>query len=60
MKLKIAAFLAAWLSIASTFVNAQSISGKVTDTGQKPLDGASIYLMKDSTLVKTALADVSG
>jgi hypothetical protein len=60
MKLKIAAFLAAWLSIASTFVNAQSISGKVTDTGKKPLDGASIYLMKDSTIVKTALADATG
>lgn len=60
MKLKIAAFLAAWLSIASAFVNAQSISGKVTDSGQKPLDGASIYLMQDSALVKTALADAGG
>jgi len=60
MKLKIAAFLAAWLSIASTFVNAQSISGKVTDGGQKPLDGASVYLMQDSALVKTALADAGG
>lgn len=60
MKLKIAAFLAAWLSIASTFVNAQSISGKVTDSGQKPLDGASVYLMQDSALVKTALADAGG
>lgn len=60
MKLKIAACLAAWLSIASTFVNAQSISGKITDAGQKPLDGASVYLMKDSALVKTALADAGG
>ncbi|MBD1386793.1 TonB-dependent receptor [Mucilaginibacter rigui] len=60
MKLKIAAFLAAWLSITSTFVNAQSISGKVTDSSQKPLDGASVYLMQDSALVKTALADAVG
>ncbi|MFA6245511.1 MAG: TonB-dependent receptor [Mucilaginibacter sp.] len=60
MKLKIAAFLAAWLSIASTFLNAQSISGKVTDSSQKPLDGASVYLMQDSALVKTALADAVG
>lgn len=60
MKLKFAAFLAAWLSIASIFVNAQSISGKVADSGQKPLDGANVYLMKDSVLVKTALADAGG
>jgi hypothetical protein len=60
MKLKIAAFLAAWLSIAVTFVNAQSISGKVTDNSQKPLDGASVYLMQDSVLIKTALADAGG
>jgi outer membrane receptor protein involved in Fe transport len=60
MKLKIAAFLAAWLSIASIFVNAQTIGGKVTDSNQKPLDGASVYLMQDSALVKTALADAGG
>lgn len=60
MKLKFAAFLAAWLSVAVTFVNAQTISGKITDNGQKPLDGASIYLMKDSAFVKTALADAGG
>ena len=60
MKLRIAAFLAAWLSIASNFVNAQNISGKVIDNSQKPLDGASVFLMKDSALVKTALADAAG
>jgi len=60
MKLKIAAFLVAWLSSASVIVNAQTISGKITDNSQKPLDGAGIYLMQDSAIVKTALADASG
>ena len=65
MKYKITAFLAAWLTIASTFVSAQTaftINGKVSSTDAKPLDGATIYLKKaaDSSLVKTALADASG
>ncbi len=64
MKLKITAFLAAWLTIASTFVSAQQglkISGKITGDS-KPLDGATVYLKRaaDSVLVKTALADASG
>jgi hypothetical protein len=64
MKLKIPAFLAAWLTIASTFVYAQQglkISGKITGDG-KPLDGATVYLKRatDSVLIKTALADASG
>ncbi|MCR8561245.1 TonB-dependent receptor [Mucilaginibacter sp. BJC16-A38] len=64
MKLKITAFLAAWLTIASTFVYAQQglkISGKITGDG-KPLDGATVYLKRaaDSVLIKTALADASG
>nr|WP_067058291.1 TonB-dependent receptor [Mucilaginibacter sp. L294] len=52
--------MAAWLSIASIIVNAQTISGKITDNNQKPLDGASVYLMQDSALVKTALANAGG
>jgi outer membrane receptor protein involved in Fe transport len=60
MKLKIAAFLAAGLCIAQTFVHAQSIIGKVSDTAQKPLTGASVYLMQDTNLLKTAVADAAG
>ncbi|WP_184550370.1 TonB-dependent receptor [Mucilaginibacter sp. FT3.2] len=65
MKLKIAAFLAAWLSIASTLVNAQSgftLSGKVKGADTRPLDGATIYLRTavDSVLVKTVAADAAG
>ncbi|HEY8927787.1 MAG TPA: outer membrane beta-barrel family protein [Mucilaginibacter sp.] len=65
MKLKITAFLAAWLIIASTFVYAQQglkITGKISGADGKPLDGATIYLKKaaDSALVKTALADADG
>ena len=65
MKIKIAVFFAAWITIASTFANAQtilSLSGKVIGADNKPLDGAAVYLLKgqDSVLVKTALADASG
>ena len=65
MNFKITAFLAAWLTIASTFAYAQQtfkLSGKITDETGKPLDGATIYLKKaaDSALVKTALADATG
>src|ERR1700712_518280 len=65
MNSKITAFLAAWLTIASTFVYAQQtfkLSGKITDETGKPLDGATIYLKKaaDSALIKTALADAAG
>ncbi len=65
MKLKIVAILAAWITIAPTFLFAQSIftlSGKVTGADNQPLDGATVYLFKsqDSTLVKTALANTTG
>lgn len=65
MKLKITAFLAAWLAIVSTFAFAQQgykITGKITGVDGKALDGATIYLKKkaDSVLVKTELADASG
>jgi hypothetical protein len=65
MKIKIAAFFAAWITIASNFANAQSmlsLSGKVIGADNRPLDGAAVYLLKgqDSVLIKTALADASG
>ncbi|MCC8425946.1 TonB dependent receptor [Mucilaginibacter sp. UR6-11] len=59
MKLKLTAFIAAWLTIAATFGYAQTfkIAGKI-----KHGDGATIYLntAADSILVKTALADSAG
>src|SRR6187399_2193449 len=65
MKFKITAFLAAWLTIASSFVYAQQyfkITGKITGSDNKPLEGATVYLKRatDSALVKTELADASG
>ncbi|ASU34123.1 outer membrane beta-barrel family protein [Mucilaginibacter xinganensis] len=65
MKLNLTAFLAAWLTIASTLAFAQPlyrITGKISDTNGKPLDGATVYLKTaaDSALVKTALADAGG
>ncbi|AYL95680.1 TonB-dependent receptor [Mucilaginibacter celer] len=65
MKLKIAAFFAAWLCIAQTFVKAQSniaISGKITNTEGQALEGATIYLktVSDSVLIKTAISGADG
>jgi outer membrane receptor protein involved in Fe transport len=65
MKLKIAALIATWITIASTFAFAQSgfkISGKINGSDGKSTDGATVYLRRsaDSVLVKTALADASG
>src|ERR1700710_1031459 len=65
MKIKLTAFLAAWITVASTFVNAQAtlkISGKITGTNGKGIDGATIYLKRaaDSSLIKTAFADTVG
>jgi hypothetical protein len=41
---------------------AQTITGKVVDSAQKPLDGALISLLKaqDSSLVKTTLTEADG
>jgi hypothetical protein len=65
MKIKITAFIVAWLTIALTFGFAQTgqkISGKITGADGKGLDGATVYLLRstDSVLVKTALADADG
>ena len=65
MKLKITAFLAAWLFIASNFAQAQSgytLTGQVRDTSGKAIDGASVYLKRaaDSVPLKTALAEADG
>jgi outer membrane receptor protein involved in Fe transport len=65
MKLKIAALIATWITIASTFAFAQTalkISGQVSGSDGKSMDGATVYLLRsaDSVLVKTALARVTG
>jgi len=65
MKCNIAALIAAWLLIAPIIVFGQAIvtlSGSITDAAQKPLQGATVYLLKakDSMLVKTALTDTTG
>ncbi|HVW97461.1 MAG TPA: outer membrane beta-barrel family protein [Mucilaginibacter sp.] len=65
MKIKITAFFAAWLTIASTFAQAQQgfqITGKILAANGTPLDGATIYLKRsaDSVLIKTELANSSG
>jgi len=65
MNKKLTAFLAAWLLIAATFVQAQtglSIKGKITSADGKPIDGAAIYLYRaaDSTLVKASLSEKDG
>ena len=56
MNKKLAAFLAAWLVMASTFTYAQtlfSLNGSVTDVQKKPITSATIFLRKagDSALV---------
>ncbi|GAA4308431.1 outer membrane beta-barrel family protein [Mucilaginibacter gynuensis] len=65
MKLKIAALIAAWITIASTLAFAQDtlkLSGKVTDANGHSLDGVTVYLLngKDSTLIKTTFTDTTG
>jgi hypothetical protein len=65
MKIKITAFLAAWITIACNLGYAQTglkISGKITGADGKPLDGATVYLQRaaDSVLVKSALANADG
>ena len=42
-------------------VAAQTVSGKVTDTAQHPVDGATIVLqMPDSTFIDAAITDSTG
>jgi outer membrane receptor protein involved in Fe transport len=65
MKLKIAALIATWITIASTFAFAQTglkISGQVNGSDGKSMDGATVYLLRsaDSALIKTALASTTG
>jgi outer membrane receptor protein involved in Fe transport len=51
-----------FLGVALQQNNAQSLTGKVVDTNQKPLDGALVSLLKaqDSSLVKTTLTEADG
>ncbi|RZK21998.1 MAG: TonB-dependent receptor, partial [Flavobacterium sp.] len=66
MKLKLMAFLALWITIAFTFVNAQTsptkIYGLVLDETGKTIEAATValYSAKDSVLIKTILTDVNG
>lgn len=65
MKIKIAALIATWITIAQTFVFAQTgfkISGQLNGSDGKSMDGATVYLLRsaDSVLVKTALASTTG
>jgi Outer membrane protein beta-barrel family/Carboxypeptidase regulatory-like domain len=52
-----------FLSIsASLFIQAQTISGKITDDKQRPVKSATVLLLKqsDSSLVKSSLSDNDG
>src|ERR1700761_767927 len=60
MKLKVTAFLAAWLCLALNLANAQSkfkLSGTIAGA-----DNATVYLIRaaDSTTVKTAITEANG
>src|SRR5476651_684282 len=64
MAQKLLTFIFAF-AISITAASAQSgikITGNISGTDGKPLDGATIYLLKaaDSTLVKTALSNADG
>lgn len=65
MKLKLTAFLAAWLLFAPILLFAQGtlhISGNLTGSDRRLVNGATVYLLKaqDSSLVKTAISDANG
>ncbi|MBB6112170.1 Outer membrane receptor proteins, mostly Fe transport [Mucilaginibacter lappiensis] len=66
MKLFIMAFFAIWLCFAPDFLMAQTIvgkiSGKVVDENGRPIDGATVSLirLKDSVTVKYELAAADG
>jgi outer membrane receptor protein involved in Fe transport len=55
-------FLLLFTLLATTYVQAQTISGKITDDKQKPIKAATVLLLKqsDSTLVKSQLSDNEG
>lgn len=64
MAQKLLAFIFA-IAFSTTIASAQSgskITGNINSADGKPLDGATIYLLKatDSTLVKTALSNADG
>jgi hypothetical protein len=66
MKLLVMAFLAIGLVFATTFVNAQTISGKITgkilDENSSPVNGATVSLIRfpDSLTVKDEIAGADG
>jgi Carboxypeptidase regulatory-like domain/TonB-dependent Receptor Plug Domain len=65
MHTKLAAFLAAWATLVSSFAQAQTgvtLKGQVNSPDNKPLQGAAVYLNRaeDSTLLKTALTAADG
>lgn len=65
MNIKFAAFLAAWLCMASTFSYAQTafnLNGSISDVQKKPITSATVFLKNatDSVLVKTEITDAAG
>jgi hypothetical protein len=64
MKFKIIAFLAVWINIALTFVQAQQlpsrIYGRVVDAEGKNIEFATVALLKDSVLLKTTFTEKDG
>ncbi|MGM9477170.1 outer membrane beta-barrel protein [Pedobacter sp. GSP4] len=64
MKIKIMAFIAIWMFIALTFVQAQlpasKIHGRILDASGKNLAFATVAILKDSVLLKTAFTEDDG
>ncbi|WP_443946718.1 outer membrane beta-barrel protein [Pedobacter sp. AW1-32] len=64
MKFKIIAFLAVWISIAQTFAQqtlpSHKIKGRVVDETNRPVEMATVVLLKDSLVLKSALAGSDG
>jgi len=64
MKLKLVAFLAAWINIVFTFAQAQQpqmrIYGRILDNEGKNIAFATAALLKDSVLLKTAFSENDG
>jgi len=64
MKLKIMAFLATWINIAFTFAqmpqSTAKIQGRILDSENKNIEYATVAILKDSMLMKTAFTEQDG